>query len=119
MRPEHWLYTVPLRLRSLFRRQRADQDLDDELAYHLEEQIRQNMAKGMSAAEARYAALRALGGMQQIKEQCQEKRRVSYIENFLHDLRHGFRQLRRSPAFTIVAILTLALGIVWLKFMPY
>ena len=111
MRPESWFHTVPLRLRSLLRRKRVDQDLDDELTYHLEQETRQNIARGMSAQEARYTALRQLGGMQQIKEQCKEKRRVNYIEHFFHDLRYGFRQLLRSPGFTIVAILTLALGI--------
>ena len=64
MRIKHWFYTVPLRLRSLFRRAQVEQELDEELQYHLERQIEENLAKGMTAEEARYAALRAMGGVE-------------------------------------------------------
>ena len=63
---QQWLYTVPLRLRSLFLRKRADQELNEELRDHLELQTEENMARGMSPQTARYAALRALGGLTQI-----------------------------------------------------
>ena len=64
MRFEHWIYTAPLRLRSLFRRGRVEQELDEELRYHLERQIEENVARGMTAEEARLAALRAMGGIE-------------------------------------------------------
>ncbi|HEY6253909.1 MAG TPA: ABC transporter permease [Candidatus Angelobacter sp.] len=99
------------RFRSLSQRQRVDHELGDELQFHLQQQIDEYIAKDMDPAEARYAALRSLGGLEQIKEQCRETRQVGVIESIVHDLRYGIRTLRRTPAFTFVVVLTLALGI--------
>jgi predicted permease len=106
-----WIHKFTLRARSLIRRGRVEQELSDELRFHLEELTEEKLAKGVPADEARYAALRELGGVEQIKEECRDMRRVNHIENFLQDARYGLRQLRRNPGFAAVALLSLALGI--------
>jgi len=106
-----WFYTLPLRLRSFFRREQVGEELKDELRDHLEQQIKENLAAGMSPEEARYAALRALGGVTQIEQQCRDARGGGVLEDLVQDLRYGFRQLFRSRGFSILAILCLTLGI--------
>src|SRR5579872_6908721 len=99
------------RVAALFRRRRLDEDLDAELRSHVEMAVEQNVGKGMSPEEARREALRSFGGVEQTKEVYRDRRGLPLIETTLHDVRFGFRMLRRSPGFSILVILCLTLGI--------
>ncbi len=108
---EQWFYSLPVRLRSFFHSNQVDEEIKEELCEHLEQQISENVAAGMSPEEARYAAIRAMGGLTQIEQRCREARGGSVLQDFVQDLRYGLRQLLRSPGFSALAILCLTLGI--------
>src|ERR1700689_1428742 len=111
MRPARWIYKLPLRLRSLFARRKADQELDEELRHHLDQKTQQLIARGMAPQEARRTALLEMGGLEKRKEECRNARHVHWLDNFARDVRFGLRMLHKSPGVTAVVVIALALGV--------
>jgi macrolide transport system ATP-binding/permease protein len=106
-----FLRTLAARVVAPFRQRKLDTDLEQELCAHLEMAVELNLRRGMNAEQARREALVSLGGVEQTKQSYREQRGLPMIESALQDLRIGFRMLRRSPGFSILAILCLTLGI--------
>jgi len=106
-----WISRLRLRLRTLFHRELLDRELSRELDFHIEEQTAEFIASGMNPADAAASARRIFGPKTVFAEDCRETRRYRWIDDFIDDTRFALRSFRRSPAYTLVAVLTLALGI--------
>jgi predicted permease len=106
-----WLERFRIATLMLFRRQQQTVRLGDELQFHLDQQVKENIARGLPAEEARYAALRTFGNPALLRDQARSSWTWNWLEKFLRDLRYGVRTLTRSPGFALTAILVMALGI--------
>ena len=106
-----WFDLVTMKLGMLFGRRKAGAQLDDELLFHLERQIAENIAAGMSVDEARYAAMRTFGNPVVVREQARSTWSWTWLESMWNDVRYSARTLVRTPGFAVIAILVMALGI--------
>jgi putative ABC transport system permease protein len=106
-----WINALRLRLRSFFRAGQVDRELDEELRYHLDRLIDESLSSGMSPEEARRAALRAMGGLEQRRQECRDARGTRWLDDLAWDFRFAVRTFLKSPLFATVAVSSLGLGI--------
>jgi putative ABC transport system permease protein len=106
-----WFDLVAMKTQMLFRRRDAGEHLDDELGFHLERQVTENLAAGMSPEEARFAALRSFGNPALLRDETRAKWNWHGAEQLVREVQYAIRTLRRTPGFAIIAILVMALGI--------
>lgn len=105
-----WLDVIRLRVRSLFRRSRVDADLDRELRAHLEQQVEENISRGMTRDEATRLAVSTFGGVERVREEARDARGTAFLENLGRDLRYSLRGLLREPMLLVAATISIALG---------
>ncbi len=111
MRIAHGWYSLPLKLRTLFRRSQTERDLADEMQFHIEQLTEDGIARGLPPAEARAAALRAMGGVTQHQESARDAWGLTWLTDLGDDLRFAARSLARTPGLALFVVLALALGI--------
>ena len=106
-----WLSMLRLRLRSLFRRAQVEQELEDELRFHVDQLTARHVERGLPVDDARRTALRTTYGIEAVKDRSRDVRRVGWIEDCLRDARYALRALRQKPTFAAMAMVSLAVGI--------
>jgi hypothetical protein len=105
-----WVHRLMSGIRAILRRRRVERQLDAELQFHLDQQIEENLAAGMTADDAQAAARRSIGSLVLVRERCRESLGVRLLDELWQDVRYAVRTLRRSPGFSAAAIVSMALG---------